>query len=102
MSHTPTPWHWIAQASTADRFELICLKRDEPGFVGSIIAKDMTHEDAKFAMTAANAFEAMREALREVEWSDTGSRCPQCANSYRNGHKPKCILGNALELAEEE
>jgi hypothetical protein len=43
---------------------------------------------------------AMYEALKDVEWSDSGY-CPQCtAPKHGNRHQLQCILGNALLAAE--
>jgi hypothetical protein len=39
-------------------------------------------------------------ALKEVQWSD-GGFCPQCAQGWVKGHRPKCVVGLALKDAGE-
>jgi hypothetical protein len=103
MSNIPTPWHWIAQASTADRFELICLNRDELGFVGSIIAKDMVHDDAKFVKTAVNNYQILVDALKEIAYGKQHTGIIPCPQDYEFYIRPwRAIARKALEELEQE
>lgn len=76
---------------------------DEPMIIADMAGGGL--EKAKALVLAANAFGPMREALREMEWSDwnpgVGHCCPRCSGSKHLGrHLAGCKLAAALRAAE--
>ncbi len=115
--HAKTPWaqgRLLDTAQTrryhkqgreiAEAREKLCVYSNfsslDEGKSREFVCECRNPEDAALIACAVTAFDAMKAALIDLEWSNSG-RCPQCNNKLIESHQPKCILAIALNLAEE-
>ena len=63
---------------------------------------DEKEEPCKNCIILQEEIIVLVRAIREVEWLDIStdllSRCPLCARTKEQGHREKCLVGEALNI----
>lgn len=106
---SPLPWvYWVNASHCENPGEASSLGYSEDGadftiadFSEDDIEPEENTANARYIVTACNAYPKLLEALERLQWGGDAEWCAVCEGHQWNGHGPNCDVAALLSEARQ-